>query len=205
MIHGERFNGVTHLVGTALALAGLPLLVVQAARSGRAMPVITFSIFGTCLVALYLVSTLYHSLRGRAKRVFRVLDHASIFVLIAGTYTPVALVSVGGAVGWTLFGVNWGLAVVGIVLSTLRWRHARKLTVPLYVIMGWLALGAIEPVVRGLGAAGFAWIVAGGLFYTTGLAFYAWKRLPHHHGVWHLFVIAGSLCHFAAVFLFVRA
>lgn len=195
---------MTHLVGTALALAGLPLLVVEAARSGRAMPVVTFSIFGTCLVTLYLVSTLYHSLRGRSKRVFRVLDHAAIFLLIAGTYTPVALVSVGGAVGWTLFGVNWGLAVVGIVLGSISWPHARKLTVPLYVIMGWLALGAIGPVVRGLGTAGFSWIVAGGLFYTIGLGFYAWKRFPHHHGVWHLFVIAGSLCHFAAVFLFVR-
>jgi hemolysin III len=197
-------NGATHLVGTALAVAGLPLLVVQAARSGRALPVVTFSVYGTTLVLLYLFSTLYHSARGPAKRVLQKLDHAAIFLLIAGTYTPVALVSLGGTLGWTLFGVNWGLAVVGIVLAFVPMRFARWVGWTLYVVMGWLAVVALGPLLERLGTTGGILILVGGVLYTVGFVFYAWKSVPHHHGIFHLLVMGGSALHFLAVLLFVR-
>jgi len=201
MYRGERLNGITHVVGTALAVVGLPVLVVQAVKTGRALPVVTFSIYGTTLVLLYLFSTLYHSLKGRAKAVFRKLDHIAIFLLIAGTYTPVALVSVGGTLGWTLFGVNWGLAVLGIGNEFIRWRGARWLGWTLYAVMGWLAIVALGPVLAAVGAAGAAWLIAGGVLYTVGFAVYAWRSLPHHHGIFHLLVLGGSACHFVAVLL----
>lgn len=204
MYEGERFNSITHLIGSVLAIGGLPLLIVVAARTGEATPVVSFAIYGTTLVLTYLLSTLYHAVRGRAKETLQKLDHVAIFLLIAGTYTPVALVTLGGALGWTLFGINWGLATVGIVLEFVPWRHARTVALVLYPVMGWLALPALGSLVAALGAGGTALALAGGVLYTGGLVAYAWEKIPHNHGIWHLFVLGGSLCHFLLVLIYVR-
>lgn len=204
MYPGERLNSITHLAGTVLALVGVPFLVVAAARGGEVLPVVSASIFGSTLVLLYLLSTLYHSVKGRAKEVLQKLDHLAIYFLIAGTYTPVALVALGGGLGWTIFGINWGLALVGVVVEFIPWKHSRVISHILYVVMGWLALVAIGSIFQGLGTLGAVLIFSGGFFYTAGIGFYAWKRLPHHHGIWHLFVLGGSICHYAAILLLMR-
>ncbi|MGZ9032427.1 MAG: PAQR family membrane homeostasis protein TrhA [Burkholderiaceae bacterium] len=200
MYYGERFNVVSHLVGAVLALAGSTVLVIMAAIGGDPWKVIAVSIYGAALVLMYSSSTLYHSMRGRAKDVLRKLDHQSIYLLIAGSYTPFCLVSLRGPWGWSLFGVVWGLAVAG-GLQDLRTRSdARILSVVIYLLMGWAAVVALVPMVDALGRAGFAWVAAGGLLYTVGIVFYALDaRLKHAHGIWHLFVIAGSAAHFIAI------
>jgi hemolysin III len=202
--HGERFNSITHLVGAALALAGTAVLVVSAARLGDPWKIVSFSVYGAMLVAVYVFSTLYHSVRGRAKDVLRKFDHCSIYLLIAGSYTPFALVSLRGAWGWSLLGVIWGLALVGLAQEIWLARGARVLSMVIYLLMGWLALVAVWPLWQALQPAGFAWLLAGGLLYSLGIVFYATdRRLRHGHGVWHLFVMGGSSCHFLAVLLHV--
>jgi hemolysin III len=204
MIRGERFNGISHLVGASLALVGSTWLVVSAALAGDPWRIVSFSIYGLMLVLLYVFSTLYHSLRGRAKDVLRKLDHCAIYLLIAGSYTPFALVSLRGAWGWSLFGVVWTLAVLGIVQEVWLARGARVLSLVIYMLMGWLALVAVVPLWHALTPAGFAGLLAGGACYSGGVYFYANdERLRHGHGVWHLFVLAGSICHFFTVLLFV--
>ena len=204
MYPGERFNGISHLIGAALALAGLALLVVNAARQADAWKIVSFSLYGATLFALYGSSTLYHSLRGRAKAIFRRLDHLAIYLLIAGTYTPFALVTLRGGWGWSLFGVVWGLAIVGMMLEYLPRQGPRILPVAIYLLMGWLALIALRPLMQALPPAGLVWLLAGGLFYTVGVLFYALDaRLRHAHGVWHLFVLAGSISHYFAVLFYV--
>jgi hemolysin III len=200
----EIANSVTHGIGAGLAAAGLSVLVTLAALQGDPWRVVSFSIYGATLVLLYLASTLYHGFRGpRVKRVFQTLDHSAIFLLIAGTYTPFSLVTLRGPWGWTLFGLIWGLAVTGIVLQAVAPDRYRIAQVLLYVVMGWLALIAIKPLIESLPAGGMAWLVAGGLSYTLGVGFYAWKRLPFGHAVWHLFVLGGSVCHFFCMILHV--
>jgi hemolysin III len=200
----EIANSVTHGIGAGLAAAGLSVLVTLAAMQGDPWRVVSFSIYGATLVLLYLASTLYHGFRGpRVKRVFQTLDHSAIFLLIAGTYTPFSLVTLRGPWGWTLFGLIWGLAVTGIVLQAVAPDRYRIAQVLLYVVMGWLALIAIKPLIESLPAGGMAWLVAGGLSYTLGVGFYAWKRLPFGHAVWHLFVLGGSVCHFFCMILHV--
>lgn len=203
MYYGERFNAITHLGGAVLALAGAVLLVVFAALQGDAWKIVSVSVYGFTLVSLYSLSTLYHSLRGRAKFVLQRLDHQSIYLLIAGSYTPFCLVTLRGAWGWSLFGVVWGLALLGGVQEF--WSNkARILSVVLYVVMGWVVVVALVPLYRALGSAGVAWLVAGGLCYTLGIVFYAIdERVPWAHGVWHLFVVAGSAAHFVAIFGYV--
>jgi len=204
MYYGERFNSITHTVGAVLAALGGTLLVVLAARSGDAWKVVSFSVYAFTLLALYLVSALYHSLRGRAKQVLRKLDHCAIYLLIAGSYTPFTLVSLRGPWGWSLFGVVWTLAVVGIVQEVLFARGARVLSLVIYVAMGWVAVIGASPLVQALGWAGFAWLAAGGLVYTAGIAFFVTDhKWSYGHGVWHLFVLGGSACHFGAVLLYV--
>ena len=204
MYRGEQFNGITHLVGAALALAGLALLVTLAARQGDAWKIVSFSVYGATLFMLYGFSTLYHSLRGRAKAIFRRFDHLAIYLLIAGTYTPFALVTLRGGWGWSLFGVIWGLAVVGMALEYLPRRGARILPVVIYLGMGWLALVALRPLWQALPLMGFVWLVAGGLCYTVGVVFYSLdEKLRHAHGVWHLFVLAGSISHYFAIYFYV--
>ena len=204
MYYGERLNGVTHLMGTALAAAGAAVLVVLAARQGDSWKIVSFSIYGAMLFALYTLSTLYHSTRGRAKNVFRKLDHCSIYLLIAGTYTPFTLVTLRGTWGWSLFGVVWGLAALGIAQEAWLAKGARILSLIIYVLMGWLGVIAVKPLVAALTPAGFAWLAAGGLLYTGGIIFYALdEKLRHGHGVWHLFVLAGSASHYFAILLYV--
>jgi len=198
----EVANAVTHGVGWLASVAGLGVLLTFAALTGGAARVASCAVFGTTLVLLYAASTLYHALPSeRAKRVFRVLDHSAIFLLIAGTYTPLALVAIGGAWGWTLFGCVWGLALIGVLLSTLAHGRWRWLSMTLYLTMGWLVVVAIKPLVTALATPALVLIVIGGLAYTGGLAFYAWRRLPYAHAVWHVFVLAGSALHYVAVLI----
>jgi hemolysin III len=204
MYHGERFNSISHLVGAALAVAGTAVLVVLAARLGDPWKIVGFSIYGAMLVALYTASTAYHSVRGRAKEILQKVDHCSIYLLIAGSYTPFALVSLRGAWGWSLLGVVWGLALLGIAQEIWLAKGARVLSLVIYVLMGWLALVAVVPLWQALTPAGFGWLLAGGACYTLGIVFYATDhKVRHGHGLWHLFVLGGSICHFVTVLLYV--
>lgn len=204
MYPGERFNSISHLVGAALAVAGSVLLIVLASCLGDPWKIVSFSVYGAMLVTLYVFSTLYHSVRGRAKNVLRKFDHCSIYLLIAGTYTPFALVSLRGVLGWSLFGVIWGLALLGIVQEIWFAKGARVLSLVIYVLMGWLAMAVVVPLWRALTPAGFGWLAAGGACYTLGIIFYATDhKVRHGHGLWHLFVLAGSICHFFTVLLYV--
>ena len=204
MYYGEKFNAVTHLVGAVLSLAGAIVLVVLAALLGDPWKAVSVTIYGLTLLLLYTFSTLYHSLRGRAKNVLRELDHQSIYLLIAGSYTPFCLVTLRGPWGWSLFGIVWGLAVLGSLQEFRPRNAARVLSVVIYVLMGWVVLVALFPLWRALGPAGFAWLAAGGLFYTIGIVFYALdSRLTHAHGIWHLFVLAGSIAHYVAILHYV--
>lgn len=200
MYYGERFNALSHLAGAVLAGVGAIVLIVMAARLGDPWKVVSVSIYGCMLFLLFLTSTLYHSFKGRAKRIWCKLDHCVIYLLIAGSYTPFALVSLRGAWGWTLLGVVWALAIFGIVQEACLARGKRVLSLVIYVAMGWLALIAAVPLLRSLTAGGFAWLVAGGAAYTVGILFYANDhRWRHAHGIWHLFVLGGSASHFVAV------
>lgn len=204
MYPGERFNSITHLVGTALAVTGSAVLITQAALDGDPWKIVSFSVFGSMLVILYAVSTLYHAIRAeRAKAVLRRLDHSAIYLLIAGTYTPFTLVTLRGAFGWTLFAAIWALAIHGIVRA---WRDRRDEDPAVwpYLLMGWLGAVAALPLIAGLGAAGSAWLAAGGVLYTAGIVFFVNDtRWRHAHGLWHLFVLAGSAAHFVTVLVFV--
>jgi len=204
MYYGERFNAWTHLVGALLALSGAIVLVVLAILASDVWKVVSVSIYGVTLVLLYSVSTLYHSLRGRAKTILRKLDHLSIYLLIAGSYTPFCLLTLRGPWGWSLFGVVWGLALVGMLQEIHPRSEARVLSLVIYALMGWIVLVAINPLLESLGTVGFVWLAAGGLFYTVGIIFYAFDgRFRHWHGIWHLFVIAGSLMHYVAILFYV--
>jgi len=201
---GERFNGYSHLAGAILATAAAVTLVTLGALTADPRRVVGFAVYGASLVLLYVVSTLYHGLRGRAKDVFRKLDHCAIYLLIAGTYTPFALVTLAGPWGWSLFGVTWGLAALGIAQECWLARGARLGSLAIYVVMGWLALVAIVPLHAALGAGGMAWVVGGGLVYTAGIVFYVYdERVRHFHGIWHCFVLGGSGAHFMAIAAFV--
>jgi len=204
MYKGERFNSISHLVGAVAAFGGLVVLVTVAARDGDPWKISSFSIYGVTLLLLYTVSTLYHSVRGRAKDILRVLDYHSIYLLIAGTYTPFTLVILRGVWGWLLFGLVWGMAILGIVLESLPGRGRRILSVVIYLLMGWLVLMALDPLLRALPLSAFIWLLAGGLFYTGGIVFFALdSKVRHFHGIWHLFVLVGSLCHYFTVLFYV--
>lgn len=200
----EFANSLTHGLGAGLSVAGLVLLVVRSAQHGNTWHVVSTAIFGASLVLLYTASTLYHSLRGeRLKQVLQKFDHAAIFLLIAGTYTPFVLITLRGPWGWSLFGVVWGLAVAGVTLKFWLAGRFRLISTLIYLAMGWLVMVAIKPLIAALPAGGLQLLIAGGLCYTGGAAFYLWKRLPYHHAIWHLWVLAGSVCHWAAVYLHV--
>jgi len=201
MKHGERFNSITHLVGAVLALAGIAPLIVVAAEHGDARRVTSFAVYGTTLFLLYLASTMYHSVHGRMKALFRRFDHAAIYLLIAGTYTPYTVVSLGGVLGWSLFATVWSLALVGVIHASIRdHRSGMGIQVALCLAMGWIIVLAVQPLLEALPGAGVAWLIAGGLFYTAGVGFFVLDdRLRHAHGVWHLFVLAGSTAHYISV------
>jgi len=199
----EVANSVTHGIGALLAAAGVAVLVTLAAVRGTAWHVVGCSVFGTSLVLLYLASTLYHAIPAPgAQRVLRALDHAGILFLIAGTYTPFTLVTLRGPWGWSLFGVVWGLALLGVALELLA-PHRKVIAVALYLVMGWTVVIAFRPLLAGLATNGVRLLVAGGVAYTLGVAFYAWRRLPYHHALWHGFVLLGSAAHFFAVLFYV--
>lgn len=204
MYHGEKLNAWTHLVGAALAVAGTAVMVTKAALAADAWKIVSVSIYGATLIMLYSASTLYHSLRGRAKDVLQKLDHHGIYFLIAGSYTPFCLVSLRGEWGWPLFAVIWSLAVFGVLQEMRPNGGARRLSMLIYIVMGWAALAALVPLRAALGSDGFAWLAAGGVVYTVGIVFYVLDaRLRHAHGIWHLFVIGGSAVHFFTVLFYV--
>lgn len=205
MEHGEKFNTWTHLAGAVLALGGSVVLIVLGALSGDVWKIVSFAIYGTTLVLLYSFSTLYHNApNGRMKAFLQKLDHNAIYLLIAGSYTPFSLVSLRGGWGWSLFGVVWGLALLGMLQETFFAQKGRKLSLLIYVTMGWVAIIALIPLVKVLSWAGFAWVAAGGLTYTFGIVFYLNdQKFSHWHGIWHLFVLAGSILHYVAILLYV--
>jgi hemolysin III len=204
MYYGERFNAWTHLLGALLALSGAIWLLVLAVPGGDGWKIFSVAIYGASLVMLYSISTVYHSVRGRLKLVLRKMDHLSIYLLIAGSYTPFCLISLRGAWGWSLFGIVWSLALVGMLQEIKPRSEARVLSLVIYAVMGWIVLVAINPLIENLGMPGFIWLAAGGVFYTVGIIFYAFdERFRHWHGIWHLFVIAGSLAHFIAILFYV--
>jgi hemolysin III len=204
MYYGEKFNAWTHLVGALLALTGAIWLLAVAVGTGDGWKIFSMAVYGTTLVMLYSISTVYHSVRGRAKGILRKLDHLSIYLLIAGSYTPFCLISLRGPWGWWLFGIVWGLAVIGMLQEIKPRSEARVMSLVIYAVMGWIVLVAIKPLLASLGMAGFIWLAAGGVFYTVGIIFFAFdERFRHWHGIWHLFVIAGSLMHFIAIFFYV--
>ena len=204
MYHGERLNAWTHLFGAVLACIGAAWLLVAASLQGDPWKTASVAIYGLTLVLLYSISTLYHSVQGRAKSIMQKLDHLSIYLLIAGSYTPFCLVTLRGPWGWSLFGIVWGLALVGMLQEIKPRSEARVLSIVIYAVMGWIVLVAVKPLLAALGSAGFAWLAAGGFFYTVGIVFFAYdSRFRHWHGIWHLFVIAGSLLHFVAIWFYV--
>jgi len=199
----ELANSLSHAMGMGLSVAGLALLVTYAAQRGDAWVLSSAALFGATLVLLYTASTLYHAARSdRYKAPLRRLDHAAIFLLIAGTYTPFLLISLRGPWGWSLLGVIWGLALLGIVMKIWWTGRFRGLSTALYLAMGWIVLIAAKPLLEHVPSGGLGLLLAGGLCYTGGTVFYLWRRLPYHHAIWHLWVLAGSICHWAAVFFY---
>jgi len=199
----ELAHSLTHGFGLIIAITALVLMTVFAARRGTAIHVASCTIYGATLVILFAASTLYHALpHGRGKRVFGILDHAAIFLLIAGTYTPFALVTLQGGWGWSLFGAIWGIAIGGVVLEAVSRGRVRRIQLVLYLVMGWGVFVVGRPLLKELAPGGVALLLAGGLAYTLGVIFFVWKR-PFFHAIWHAFVLAGSICHFFAVLLYV--
>jgi len=196
----EIANSITHGLGVALSIAGLSVMVVLAAKYGNCLQVVTFSIFGAALILLFLASTLYHSLtRPSWKKVLKICDHSAIYVLIAGTYTPIMLSCVGGGLGWSIFGVVWGLALFGIVMKCFFTGRFRLVSTLFYIGMGWLCLGTLHQLIVKMPMLGIIFLFAGGVAYTAGAVFYVWKKLPYGHAIWHLFVLAGSTFHYFAI------
>jgi len=205
MEHGEKFNTLTHFAGAVLALVGGIVLIVLGALSGDVWKIVSLSIYALTLVLLYSFSTLYHNAaHGKMKMYLQKLDHNAIYLLIAGSYTPFSLVSLRGGWGWSLFGVVWGLALLGMLQESFLVQKTRKVSLLIYVTMGWVAIIALIPLVKVLSWAGFAWVAAGGLTYTFGIIFYLNdQKFKHWHGIWHLFVLAGSTLHFVAILFYV--
>ncbi len=200
----EIASSVIHGVGILLAIGGLGVLTAFASIYGDAWHIVSCSVFGFTLIFQYATSTLYHSIQlPSVKPILRILDHAAIFILIAGTYTPFTLVNMRGLWGWSIFGIIWGLALVGIILEITPWRRYRSISISLYLLMGWAALTAIKPMISTVPAGGLTLLFTGGLAYTSGVIFYLWRSLPYNHAIWHLFVLAGSSLHFFAVLFYV--
>jgi hemolysin III len=200
----ELASSIIHGVGIVLSIAGLATLVAFAALHGNALTVVACAVFGTSLVLLYTASTLYHSISvAAAKPALRALDHIAIYVLIAGTYTPFTLIALPGTWGWSLFAAVWTLALAGIALELGLLKRYHKLAVLLYVGMGWIGMIAFKPLIAHLQLGGMLLLIGGGVAYTAGVPFYLWRRLPYHHALWHVFVLAGSVLHFLAVLLYV--
>lgn len=200
----EIAHSVTHGIGVLLSVIGLAVLVVYSSQYGDAWHVVSSGIYGATLIVLYTSSTLYHAVTlPDLKRFLQKLDHAAIFLLIAGTYTPFTLVNLRGGWGWTLFGIVWSIAIAGMVMELIVKKRYKRISIGLYLGLGWLVMIAIEPMISNVEMGGLILLLVGGLFYSLGVIFYVWKTLVYHHAIWHLFVLAGSACHFFAVFLYV--
>ncbi len=200
----EIWHAISHGIGLALSIAGLTILVSFSAMNGSAITIVSSAIFGTTLILLYGSSTLYHAITHHdIKQRFQQFDHASIYLLIAGSYTPITLVSLGGAWGWSIFAAVWTIAVIGIYITFVYPRRFEKLSLLLYVIMGWIIVIAIKPLLASMESGGLWLLLAGGLSYTAGVIFYVWEKLPFNHAIWHLFVLGGSILHFFMVLLYV--
>jgi len=196
----EIANSITHGIGAALSVVGLILLVVLAVIYGDIWRVVSFSIYGSSLIMLYLASTLYHSLpQPKVKRILRKFDHAAIYILIAGTYTPFLLVSLRGSIGWTFFALVWGMAAAGILWKMFFLGKLEVLATIIYILMGWMCVFAFKDMLAYVPPLGITMLVTGGVVYTLGVIFYAWEKLPYNHAIWHLFVLGGSICHYAAI------
>jgi hemolysin III len=196
----ELANSITHGIGLALSVVGLIVLIVLSVTRGNAWHIAGCTVFGVTLVLLYSASTFYHALRApRFRRILKILDHTAIYLLIAGTYTPFTLVNLRGFWGWMLFSLVWGLSVFGILWKFFHAERFQVISTLIYLAMGWLVLIAIKPVTLALPLSGILWLIAGGFFYTAGVPFFALKRLPYNHAIWHVFVLAGSTCHYLAV------
>lgn len=203
LIVNEVFNAITHGIGTGLSIAGLVLLIIKGAHTGSALHVVSYTIFGSSMILLFLFSTLFHSLIfTKAKKVFQVFDHSSIYLLIAGSYTPFCLLTIKGWLGWTLFGVVWAIALAGVVFKSIWLNKKSKADVILYIFMGWLCVLAIKPLFIGLGTTGFLLLFLGGVSYTIGAYFYSMTKVKFMHVVWHLFVMLGAIFIFFSVYLF---
>lgn len=200
----EIAHAVTHGIAIPLSIAGLAVLVAFSALYGNAWHITSSSIYGASLILCFTASTLYHSIsHPRVKRILQQIDHATIFLLIAGTYTPFALVNLREGWGWWLFGTVWSIAIIGMIFELFTRQRYPRVSLALYLGLGWLALVAIKPMLESVGGGGLALLVAGGLFYSLGVVFYAWERLAYNHAVWHLFVLVGSALHFFAVLFYV--
>ncbi len=202
MYPGERFNSISHLVGVMLSLVGVSVLITLAAITHDPWKIVSCSVYGATMIFLYGFSTLYHSLRGPSKLFFQKLDYIAIYLMIAGSYTPFTLVTLREQQGWWLFGATWGLAIFGITQEIVRKSQTRRLSLVIYVIMGWLAMLVIKPMWQSMGTASLIWLILGGLFYTVGIIFFIFdNRWKHAHGIWHLFVLAGSTCQYFSILL----
>jgi hemolysin III len=202
--HEEVANSITHGLGLAFSVIGLAVMIVLACLNGSALHITSCSLYGATLVTLYTASTLYHSVRSpRIKHIFKIIDHCSIYLLIAGTYTPFTLVMLRGGWGRSLFAVVWTLSFLGIIFKLFFVNRFIIVSTIIYILMGWLVIVAIKPVVAMIPPGCILWLLAGGLFYTVGVLFFAWHKIPYHHAIWHLFVVAGSVCHFLAVVFYV--
>ncbi|MGB5217488.1 MAG: hemolysin III family protein [Smithella sp.] len=200
----ELFNSITHGIGALVSIAGLVLLIVFSSQYGNLNHIISCSIFGITLVLLYTASTLYHSFRKpNLKKIFKIMDHACIYLLIAGTYTPFLLVTLQGSVGWIMFAMVWSLAVFGVLFKIFFIHRFKIISTIAYIFMGWIIIFAMKPLLHALPGDGLALLISGGLAYTLGTIFYAWEKIPFNHAIWHLFVLGGSACHFFAVLFYV--
>ncbi|HWJ77914.1 MAG TPA: hemolysin III family protein [Niallia sp.] len=200
----EIANSITHGIGFLLSIPALIMLIIYAAETDNPWRIVSFTIFGTTMIILYLCSTLLHSIsHEKIKNLFEILDHSSIYLLIAGTYTPFVLVAIRGPLGWTLFGISWGLAICGIIFKCYFVKKFIVTSTILYVIMGWLIVMAIVPLYHAIGRTGFVFLILGGLLYTVGSIFYVFQKIPYFHAIWHLFVLAGSAMMYICVLLYV--
>ena len=201
----EIANSITHGIGAVLSIAALIILVIEAKRYGDIWHLVSYSIFGSSLILMYLSSTLYHSFSNpRIKSLFARFDHIAIFLLIAGTYTPVLLTSIRGVWGWTLFGIIWSIALIGAIIRSIFLHRFRKLMVVIYLLMGWMFVLAGEQIYMSLSSNSLTFLGLGGIAYSAGVLFYMWRKLPYSHGIWHLFVLAGSIFHFFAIYYILK-
>ena len=200
----EKINILTHAIGLLLSIAALVLLIIHASSNGSARHIVSFTIFGASMILLYSASTLYHySQTPNLRRKLNILDHASIYVLIAGTYTPFTLVTLKGALGWTIFGITWGIALIGIFLKLFYTGKYDKISTIAYVAMGWIIIFAVKPLIENLPLNGLYWLLAGGIFYTIGAVLYSIKKVKFNHAIFHIFVLLGSFSHFMAIYFYV--